>query len=202
MSVVIRFIDENANIREDFVGFFECNKGLSGKAICSKLEETVSNLGLDMNNCRGQGYDGAGNMAGKYSGAAVIQQSYPKALYVHCRSHILNLCVASSCQIQEVKNMMSHIRIVSQFFNAHPKRDNHLKNQIQISLPECRHRHLIDVCRTRWIARIDGLEIFIELFPSIVSALESLKDNADGSWNSDSSWMHRVFISVLFLFNS
>ena len=53
-------------------------------------------------------------------------------------------------------------------------------------MPLATHSRLIDVCRTRWVARIDGMEIFIELFPAIVSSLEAVKDNADGSWNSES----------------
>lgn len=53
--------------------------------------------------CRGQCYDGAGSMAGKTKGAqAIIAGKYPKALYMHCKSHILNLCVVKSCGNQVV----------------------------------------------------------------------------------------------------
>ena len=41
---------------------------------------------------------------------------------LHCRSHLLNLCVASACSIPLVRNMMSHVKSVSDFFNMHPKR--------------------------------------------------------------------------------
>ena len=51
---------------------------------------------------RGQGYDGAGNMAGKYSGVARrIERFYEKAVYVHCNSHVLNPIMASSCQLND-----------------------------------------------------------------------------------------------------
>ncbi len=43
----------------------------------------------------GQAYDGAGAMAGKNRGvAATIMSAYPKAVYTHCSSHVLNLCIA------------------------------------------------------------------------------------------------------------
>ena len=59
---------------------------------------------------------GAGNMAGKCSGAARrIADKYPKAPYVHCGSHALNLSVASACNIQVVRNMMGHVKAVSDF---------------------------------------------------------------------------------------
>ena len=187
MAIVIRFVDSTSRIRESFLGFYQCNEGLSGKAVSAKILETVKELGLDMNNCRGQGYDGAGNMAGKCTGAAtLIQKKYSQALYVHCKSHLLNLCVASSCNLQLVRNMMGQVRVVSQFFEAHPKRSKVLKSSIVRILPQARHRRLLNVCRTRWVARIDGLGVFIELFWPIVDTLESIKNNDDGSWSTDS----------------
>ena len=75
-----------------------------------------------MQNCRGQGYDGAGNMAGKYQGtAARIQREYPLALYVHCASHRLNLCIVKSCEILLVKTRMDKVKLVADFLTTHLK---------------------------------------------------------------------------------
>ena len=41
--------------------------------------------------------------------------------------------------------------------------------------------------RSRWIQRIDGLEVFLELYEAIVATLETIKANADRSWNADST---------------
>ena len=184
LALVIRFVDESSLIRESFLGFFPCNEGLSGKAIAEKIVTAVNDLGLDMTFCRGQGYDGAGNMAGKCNGAStIIKNNYPKALYVHCKSHLLNLCVASSCQLEPVRNMMAHVKSVSDFFNVHPKHFSLLQSQIEKLLPFARHKHLIDVCRTRWVSRIDGLDVFVEVFVSIIGSLDLVKMNADRSWN-------------------
>lgn len=46
----------------------------------------------------GQAYDGASNMSGKRSGCAqYISQLNPRAVYVHCKSHILNLALVKAC---------------------------------------------------------------------------------------------------------
>ena len=46
-------------------------------------------------------------MARKYSGvAADILNQNELAIYIHCASHRLNLCVAPACQLQTVKDMM------------------------------------------------------------------------------------------------
>eukprot|EP00794_Sanderia_malayensis_P016514 gene16514-18165_t len=125
-------------------------------------------------------------MSGKCSGAAaIIKSKFPKIPYVHCGSHLLNLCLASACQIQVVRNMMSHVRVVSEFFNNSPKRFKLLSDKIK-ELPNARHFRLIDVCRTRWVARLDGLDVFVEVLVAIVEPLELIKLNSDRSWNSDS----------------
>ena len=187
MPLVIRYVNSNSEISEVFSGFIACDEGVSGEAISEKILQGVEDLNLNMAFCRGQGYDGAGNMAGKCQGAAKrITDKYPKAPYVHCGSHALNLSVASACNIQVVRNMMGHVKAVSDFFNVSPKRFSLLTQKIQEFNPSARHNHLIDVCRTRWVARIDGLDVFAEVFSLVVGSLETIKDNVGGKWNSDS----------------
>ncbi|XP_028416928.1 uncharacterized protein LOC114541141 [Dendronephthya gigantea] len=93
--------DKQCQIREEFLGFVPCKKGVSGEAVAATIEEFLRDQNLPIDDCRGQGYDGAGNMAGRLSGvAARIQETNKKALYVHCNSHRLNLCVATCCKEQ------------------------------------------------------------------------------------------------------
>ena len=84
MSLVIRFVDRSSNIREGFLGFVQCRLGLSVEAIANTICNTLRELDVPLDFCRGQGYDGAGNMAGRLSGAAArIKQIQEKAVYVH-----------------------------------------------------------------------------------------------------------------------
>ena len=96
------------------MGFVECVGGTTGMLLAELIEASCLSIGLDLNLCRGQGYDGAGNMAGHCSGSAKIMQlKYPKAVYFHCASHKLNLCVAHSCKLASVANMMSVISSIA-----------------------------------------------------------------------------------------
>ena len=99
MPLVLRYVDEKGEICERFIKFIHCDDGIKGKALADKIVNCVVNeLGLDIKNCRGQCYDGAANMAGVHSGvAANILKQNDLALYTHCASHRLNLCVASAC---------------------------------------------------------------------------------------------------------
>ena len=93
LSVVIRFLDCTKTVREEFVGFYLCEHGTTGVAIIG----AVGDLGLSMDDCRGQCYDGAGNMSGRLNGASsLIRAEFDKAIYVHCMNHRLNLCVADT----------------------------------------------------------------------------------------------------------
>ena len=55
LSFVLRFVDKDGEIREEFLGFLHCELGLSGKALAETILTEVGNLTLDINNCRGQG---------------------------------------------------------------------------------------------------------------------------------------------------
>ena len=151
MPFVIRYTDGLNEIREDFLAFVECEYGTSGEKLASLIEATCRNLGLDMNLCRGQGYDGAANMAGACNGAAkVIQSKYPKSIYFHCASHKLNLCVVRSCKLTSVSNMMSTITGIANFFNYSPKRQKALEAQVH-ELDNTLKTKLLPLCRTRWV---------------------------------------------------
>ena len=65
MSLVLRYVDKIEQIKEEFVNFIECDDSISREAIARKVTENIAELKLEMSNCRGQGYDGAGDMAGK-----------------------------------------------------------------------------------------------------------------------------------------
>ena len=120
MPLILRFVDSSNVIKEDFIKFIHCKDGTTGAAVAELLKSEIKELGLELSDCRGLGYDGAGNMAGKYNGAAaLIKNDYPLALYVHCSCHRLNLCVASSCKIMLIKNMMSDVKAVADFFISH-----------------------------------------------------------------------------------
>lgn len=71
---------------------------------------------LDLRKLCGQAYDGTGAMSGKSrSVAARIIEQYPRALYTHCSSHVLNLCIVKSTSISDVRNMMNISNKVARF---------------------------------------------------------------------------------------
>ena len=165
--------------------------GTTGAAIKDLIIGTVADLGLSMDDCRGQCYHGAGNMSGRLNGASsLIRAEHDKAIYVHCMNHRLNLCVADTCQLPLVRNMMDVVRKLSEFFDNSPKRQQHLISKIRVMMRAANHFVLVNVCRTRWIERIDGMDRIVELLHPVVATLEDISMNRNarshGNWNQNS----------------
>jgi|UniRef100_A0A2S2QYD6 hypothetical protein len=92
-SICIQYVDEELIvIREDFVAFVPVHD-VTGLGLATVLQNTLIELGLDLDKLYGQGYDGAATISGNFRGVqAIVKKSHPKALYTHCVSHSLNLC--------------------------------------------------------------------------------------------------------------
>ena len=191
LSIVLRFVDAEKNVQEEFVGFSECKSGVTGEALPDNIVENLaSTCQLNMQKLCGQAYDGAGAMAGKTRGvAARIMASYPKAVYTHCSSHVLNLCVVRSANIPDVRNMMDIASSVAAFFNNSPKRQLALQQHItdlhqeHSELPK--RKKLKDLCRTRWVERHDAFEAFTELYEAVVSCMEEITESSATAWNQE-----------------
>ena len=195
LSLVLRYVDpETSFIQEDLVTFLECDSGTTGEALADLILGFVTNH-LDPSKMRGQAYDGASNMSGKRSGtAARISSHYPLALYTHCASHSLNLAVVASFEETSVRSVVNRLSV---FFFAHPKRQNKLEEAIHSTQPESKVTKLKDLCRTRWIERIDVLDRVKCLHSSIVACFESIAAEGYHKWSPDSlTDAHTLLLAV------
>ena len=105
------------------------------------------NLGLDIRNCRGHGFDGASAVYGNIDGLpAHICNS--KAIYTHCHSHRLNIVIGGSCNIQCVRNVFDQTKKISQFFKFSNPRRKMLINSIKEHAPDSQRKRLHDFCPT------------------------------------------------------
>ena len=51
MSLVLRFVDINMNIREEFIAFLQCKWGLSGEQLAKLILEALNDLTLSIDDC-------------------------------------------------------------------------------------------------------------------------------------------------------
>ncbi|CAG2214354.1 unnamed protein product [Mytilus edulis] len=187
MSLCLRVLDVEKNntviIREEFVGFRHA-ESVKGAAISDLIVRFLADLELDINKIRAQCYDGAANMAGKYSGVqARILQLNPEANYIHCKAHALNLALIHSSKDVCVRNMMSTVQEIAFSFDYSAKRllafSEELSDNQNVKEQLDRRTKLRTLCETRWSSRADSLFTFLNAFPVVVSSLEALKDDRD-----------------------
>ena len=177
LTLVLRFVDNNRQIREEFLDYLQ-TPSTTGEALADLILSQVGIYGLDPNLIRGQGYDGATNMCGLQQGAATrICRLFPLALYVHCSSHVLNLCIIKACELQAVRNVLGTMTEVSLYFNNSAKWQVLLEKHIELCMPDSKKRKLVDLCKTRWVERHEAFESFSLLFKALVHAFEEVLDS-------------------------
>jgi hypothetical protein len=120
-----------------------------------------------------QGCDGCSAMAGKEGGVqAKIRNMFPKAAFVHCSAHRLNLMVNDLNFVMEVRNAIGTIKAIIKFFRESTKRRSLI-------------RHVPLLCETRWTAKYKGIRIFSENFGEIFSQLQYLATSDSGKTRQD-----------------
>lgn len=101
-------------------------------------------------------------MAGKDGGVqAILREKYTNALYFHCASHVLNLVVNDLNSVPEVRNTISTIKDIINFF-----RESVLRRKYAPNIPA--------FCETRWTQKYRSISIFKTNFVALVAALETL----------------------------
>ena len=169
MSVCFRFVDDDLLIHENFLGFYEL-KSANAESIFNLLNEIITNdFKLPLDNMVAQSYDGAATMSGCVSG---VQSRFlninPRAVYVHCYAHKLNLGLNDACNsIKDVSDVLLDIQNLSVFVERSAKR-HALFQHIQGDKEKTTLKKL---CETRWASRYFSLKAIVQTYSSILTFL-------------------------------
>ena len=81
--------------------------------------------------------------------------------------------------------MMQTADNVCRLFSNSPKRQLALEKWISQICSEEKRKCLIEMCRTRWVERLEAFDIFSDLFLPIVSCLEEMVNSTQSDWNRE-----------------
>ena len=155
LSIGVRFFDQSKSlIREEFVGFVVLT-GMDAESIAASIKAFAVKMDLDPKKCVGLGFDGCATMAGKTGGVQqILKEYFPNSLYFHCASHRLNLVVNDLNAVAEIRNTISTIRDIINFFKESVIRRKYVPN-------------IHSFCETRWSEKYASISDFKKSFLEI-----------------------------------
>ena len=198
MAVVLRFVNIDGEIRERFLDLIHVSDTCA-LTLKNAIIAVLADNGLNMQDIRGQGYDGASNMRGEWNGLkALILQECPYAYYIHCFAHQLQLAlVAASREVHKVHNFFQQANFIVNTVSASPKRNDELiQNQAdeiarEIELGELdtgRGLNQIGSLQragdTRWSSHYSSVKSLLKLFGASVSVLRNVANDRSVHWKT------------------
>ena len=159
-QLVIRWIDKNLNVNEEFLGMY-CLQRTTAESITSAIKDALLRFQIPISKVRGQCYDGCSTMAGARGGvAAKIQQLEPRAVFTHCYGHALNLSVSDTVkQSVAMRDCLDTCYEIIKLIKFSPMRDARLKSMKEETGSDA--PSIRTLCPTRWTVRAQSLASII-----------------------------------------
>ena len=172
----------------------------SGEKIAEQILNVFEKLDIDFEKCRGQSYDNAANMAGKYNGVQqkiLEKNECPK--FIPCAGHSLNLvgrAAVNSCL--DAVNFFGVVNELYCFFSASTRRWAVLKSCLPPGSKNL--QHLSD---TRWEAHAKATTAVCENFAYITEALTHIYDDnnekGDTRLQARNLWQKLEELEIVFM---
>ncbi|CAH0547302.1 unnamed protein product [Brassicogethes aeneus] len=123
VSIYFRIVSPNFVASEFFMGFYSTINTKS-ETLFDIVKDVLIRFNIPLLKLRGQCYDGAANVSGKISGLQQrLLEEEPRALFVHCNAHNLNLAVQDGIEkVFEARKFIGEVKELINFVRDSPKR--------------------------------------------------------------------------------
>ncbi|XP_057428022.1 uncharacterized protein LOC130721274 [Lotus japonicus] len=214
MAVVIRYVNSEGLVKERFLGIVSV-KETSGKSLKEALEKLLSINGLSLSSIRGQGYDGASNMRGKFGGLrTLIQNETPSAYYVHCFAHQLQLALVACAKThKDVSGFFGKVNMLVTFIRSSNKRQELLRDkqvsqfaklleegEIETGSGLNQESSIARAGDTRWGSHFRTLTRLMTLYGAIIEVLEEVGKDPSFEKHGETVLLLEVLQSFDFIF--
>uniref|UniRef100_A0A8C3IGQ8 TTF-type domain-containing protein n=1 Tax=Chrysemys picta bellii TaxID=8478 RepID=A0A8C3IGQ8_CHRPI len=206
MSLTIRYVADGvspnipAGVYEHFIKFIVVENS-TGECLYNILLSELEDLGLDVANIRGQGYDNGANMKGHISGVqARLLKTNPRAFFTPCHaSHNYNLFlgdVAKTCpDVMSFFGALQHIYVL---FSASTKRWTIFRNHVT-------GFSVKPLCETRWECTMQSVKALRnqagEFYDALVEVAETTDDaqaKNEAEWLAIQMKNYKFLVSLVF----
>lgn len=197
VAFCVRSVNEDFEVSEEFLGLYETS-GTEANILFQIVKDILIRFELPFDDLRGQCFDGASNMSGKLNGLQkLIRDEQPKAIYVHCAAHSLNLSVEDS--LRDLSMMRDIMHLAKDLINTvreSPKRSNLFKDISQGSTG------LRPLCPTRWTMRASSMQQIIKNYDFLLQFFDEFSgENKTDAGAKCSGYVEKMTqFSTYFLF--
>ncbi|XP_023895638.1 uncharacterized protein LOC112007517 [Quercus suber] len=195
MAIVIRFVDKDGFVRERFFGVVYV-PDTTALTLKNEIYSILSHHSLDIQDIRGQGYDGARNMRVEWNELkALVSNDFPYAYYIHCFAHRLQLAlVAASKEVilrtEQLKK--SYADQIAYFVEIGELETGRGLNQIST---------LQRAGDTRWGSHLRSISSLVNIFsPTCEILLKIIKEGNTTSQREAAYSCYHAMISFEFVF--
>lgn len=215
MALVLRFVDKEGFVQERFFGVSHV-PDTAARTLKDEICVILSRHSLDVQNIRGQGYDGASNMRGEWKGLqALFINDCPYAYYVHCFAHRLQLTlVAAAREVISVHQFFTNLSFVINVVGSSSKRHDQLQDaQMEeitylLSIDELQSgkgaNQLGTLARpgdTRWSSHFHSLCSLLRLYGPTIVVLDKIENETSNySQRGDANAASKMVTSFEFVF--
>ncbi|XP_022854090.1 zinc finger MYM-type protein 1-like [Olea europaea var. sylvestris] len=192
MAIILRFVNGNGILIERSFAIKSISDTTSLN-LKNQISDVLVRFNIQVQNMRGQGYDGANNMRGTWNGLqALFLRDCPYAYYVYCFAHRLQLTLVSAAtEVADINSFFSDLDNVINIITSSPKRINELKSSQKKEI-----EHLLEIGEretgsganqidslqraggTRWSSRYNSGKSLIDMYAAICKVLEYLNDHS------------------------
>ena len=187
VSFSVRTCTDEYEVCEDFVGIFECTKGLSSDALLEYTKDIPIRTSLDGTKMAAIGFDGASAM--KSLARKLKAKVAPNAIYIHCFVHCNEVIVKDAIkQCHLLSASLDLCQVLYFIVGAYPKRillfEEIQKNFLyENCTEEYKVLRLQSLSATRWTTRVKAADVIFDKCAVLHTTLEMLKE--DQSISSD-----------------
>ena len=173
-TIEFRWVDSSGSPVEHFLGLVSLS-ACDAASIFAALKAFLADSDIDAGKLRGQRYEWSCYLLRLKNGAQMrIRTLAPRALFVHCRAHVLQLCCVSAARcLPSLKKVFATLMSVWKMFHYSPKKFSALKEmQALVNHPQLK---TIKPSDTRWLVH-DRKAIRCSMRP-LIDTLEHIHED-------------------------
>lgn len=180
LTFLLRYVDNKGVIQERLVALETAPDG-TGKGMFQTFCSITAKYNINWKeHLCARSFDGAASMQGEYTGLrTLIQKENPKALYVWCFAHLLNLVIVYTCDCcTDTKNFFGNVQALVAFMRARKRTALFLDYQ-KLMYPNDRIHRMKGFSSTRWTSHGSAINVIYNKFDALVEVLNKLTLSSD-----------------------